>query len=344
MHRNKVSVIIPTYNCAKYLPQAIESILNQTYKDYEIIIVDDGSTDNTKEIISVYQSKIKYIYQDNAGVSKARNTGIQNSTGMYIAFLDADDRWLPFKLELQIKCFEKLPNVDLIFSDFSAIKQNRIIYKSYFYKAFNIFKEFKINLDNIFQNKFQICKNGQNLKVFWGNIFKTLFLGNFILPSTVILKKKALSNVGYFNEKYRVAEETEFFLRFAKYHNMAFIEYPLAQYRLPEVTNLSGKKNTAILIKNALNIQFEILKKNPSFAKENKQLVQEAIAKTYYRLSYFYLSELQLNQARLNALKSIEYNSKQIKPLFVLMLSFFPQKVLQTLAAFKHKYFRTNEF
>lgn len=338
MDRNKVSVIIPTYNCAKYLPQAIESVLNQTYKDYEIIIVDDGSTDNTKEIISVYQSKIKYIYQDNAGVSKARNTGIQNSTGMYIAFLDADDRWLPFKLELQIKCFEKLPNVDLIFSDFSAIKQNRIIYKSYFYKAFNIFKEFKINLDNIFQNKLQICKNGQNLKVFWGNIFKTLFLGNFILPSTVILKKKALSNVGYFNEKYRVAEETEFFLRFAKYYEMAFIEHPLVYYRLPDVTNLSGKENIATLIKNALSIQFKVLEEDPIFMKENKRLIQKGIGKTYCRLSYFYLSEFELDQARTNALKSIRFDYRQIKPFAIFILSLFPKRILHYLAFLKRKF------
>ncbi len=94
----KVSIIIPTYNCAKYITGAVESILAQTYKDYEVIIVDDGSTtDNTKEVLTPYTKKglVKYIYQENSGVSAARNKGIKEAKGEYIAFLDADDIWEP---------------------------------------------------------------------------------------------------------------------------------------------------------------------------------------------------------------------------------------------------------
>jgi len=97
-----ISVIIPTFNRARYVTKAIDSVLAQTYKDYEIIVVDDGSTDNTRQVLSPYMERIRYIYQDNAGVSAARNAGIRDAKGEWIAFLDSDDLWLPRKLACQM--------------------------------------------------------------------------------------------------------------------------------------------------------------------------------------------------------------------------------------------------
>ena len=107
----EISVIIPTFNYGKYIERAIDSILTQTYQDFEIIVVDDGSTDNTKEIIRSKKSdKIRYFYQENKGAPAARNKGIVESKGKYIAFLDADDEWLPTKLEKQVDKFQKSSN------------------------------------------------------------------------------------------------------------------------------------------------------------------------------------------------------------------------------------------
>ena len=100
----KVSVIIPTFNRAKLVQRAIKSVLNQTIKPYEIIVVDDGSTDDTLEVLKNYP--IKVLTQKNKGVSSARNLGIKNATGDIIALLDSDDEWLPKKIELQLKLFE----------------------------------------------------------------------------------------------------------------------------------------------------------------------------------------------------------------------------------------------
>lgn len=96
----KVSVIIPTYNYGRFLGEAIQSVLDQTFTDFELIVVDDGSTDNTKEVVSSFKdSRIKYIFQENCGVSAAQNTGIRASTGEYIAILGSDDKWFPENLE-----------------------------------------------------------------------------------------------------------------------------------------------------------------------------------------------------------------------------------------------------
>jgi glycosyltransferase involved in cell wall biosynthesis len=108
----RVSVIIPTYNCDRFLPEAIDSVLMQTYQDYEIIVIDDGSTDQTCQVLEAYKHKIRYFYQQNQGSAVARNLGIKQAKGEFIAFLDADDFWLlPEKLAEQVNCFEQQPSL-----------------------------------------------------------------------------------------------------------------------------------------------------------------------------------------------------------------------------------------
>jgi len=111
-----VSVVIPTYNCARFLADAVDSVLAQTFKDHEVIIVDDGSTDETSQVINRYGTKVRYIRQRNAGVSAARNLGISESTGRYISFLDSDDTWLPSKLDRQLDALQKQPGYRACYS------------------------------------------------------------------------------------------------------------------------------------------------------------------------------------------------------------------------------------
>ena len=120
----KVSVIIPTYNSAQYLEEAIASVLNQTYTNYEIIVIDDGSTDHTVELLEPYRDKIHYIYQENQGVSAARNQGIALAKGELIAFLDADDIFMAHKLEKQVAIFEQQPDLGIVNSGFRLIKED----------------------------------------------------------------------------------------------------------------------------------------------------------------------------------------------------------------------------
>ncbi len=115
----KVSVIIPTYNSANYLPEAIESVLAQTYKDFEIIVIDDGSTDNTKDVVAPYLDRIIFSEVPNGGPARARNRAIRESSSEYVAFLDADDIWYPDKLERQLTVFSENQHYSLVHSDAS---------------------------------------------------------------------------------------------------------------------------------------------------------------------------------------------------------------------------------
>src|SRR5947209_609603 len=103
-----VSVIIPAYNYATYLPKAIDSVLKQRFTNYEIIVVDDGSTDNTADLIAKYGDRVRYVYQKNAGLPSARNTGIKAARGDYVGFLDADDEWHPNFLQNAMETFARL--------------------------------------------------------------------------------------------------------------------------------------------------------------------------------------------------------------------------------------------
>jgi glycosyltransferase involved in cell wall biosynthesis len=122
-----ISVLIPTYNCAQYISEAIDSVLAQDYDNLEIIVVDDGSTDNTGEIIKRYvetritaslRKTVKYFYKENGGISSARNTCLEKASGDYIAWLDADDYWAKGKLKAQIKYFNEHPDCEIVFTKF----------------------------------------------------------------------------------------------------------------------------------------------------------------------------------------------------------------------------------
>src|SRR3970040_1746291 len=123
MNNDLVSVVIATYNMGNYIESAIDSILKQSYQNFELIVVDDGSVDDTEQRMVAYgdNAKIKYIKQENQGQPKAKNRGLKETTGAYVAFCDADDLWAPNKLELQLPLFKDHPEVGVVYSEVSYI-------------------------------------------------------------------------------------------------------------------------------------------------------------------------------------------------------------------------------
>ncbi len=207
----RVSVIMPTFNCAVYIGEAIESALNQTYKDFEIVIVDDGSTDNTEEVVRRYifstQVMIKYIRQFNSGPAVARNKAISESRGEFLALLDADDIWLPDRLKEGLASFEANPDVGLIHSDTLRIDE-----KGDF-----------------------LPKPRRNVRLSSGNIFNSLMLRKVhISCPTVLLRRAALDKVGLFDEnpQCRGVEDRDLWLRITKEYKVFFIDKILAHYRI----------------------------------------------------------------------------------------------------------------
>lgn len=178
-----VSVIIPTYNRVKWISSAIESVFQQTIKNLELIVVDDGSKDDTGKIVKYLDSKVRYIRQEHQGVSAARNTGIRASKGQYIGFLDSDDLWKPKKLELQLQLFQRKPYLLLVHSNEVWIRGDK-----------------KVNPRKIHE------KSG-------GWIFSRCLKLCCISPSSVIVHSDLFKYIGLFDEKLPACEDYDLWLR-----------------------------------------------------------------------------------------------------------------------------------
>lgn len=219
----QVSVVIPTYNRAPYVTMAIESALAQSYQDYEIIVVDDGSTDGTRDVLEPYRDRIRYMYQDNKGVSAARNTGIQEARGEWIAFLDSDDEWLPNKLEIQMKHIKNYPNIYLHATNMGIIN---------------------LHGDNtdLFDMKGFGKVVGEFLLIDRPLVY--LLRYNFAYPSAVLVKKSTLIKAGFFNQELEPHEDTDIFYRISLEGPWGVYGFPLVKkFRRdePQKINLSDR-------------------------------------------------------------------------------------------------------
>jgi len=209
----KVSIIIPTYNQSQYLEEAMESVLNQTYQNIEIIIVDDGSTDNTSEVVKSFDNKIIYIPQKNKGASSARNAGIKKAQGQYVAFLDSDDMWIKNKLEKQIKFIQNNPEIGLLGTGcYQMVDINKMIYKK------------------IFPAKNEILQ-------------KDLIKYNPFIQSSVIIKKDVFNHIDLYDEKFKESEDYDLWLRIAQKYKVANLEQALVTKRYYEKGLSKDKDN-----------------------------------------------------------------------------------------------------
>ncbi|MCM8775444.1 MAG: glycosyltransferase [Candidatus Omnitrophica bacterium] len=211
----RVSIIIPTYNRKHLVSDAIESVLAQTYKDYEIIVVDDGSTDGTEEMIrSKYGDRLHYIRQTNQGISAARNAGIRSAKGDFIAFLDSDDMWLPEKLEKQITYLDQHSNLGFLCTRF---------------KAYSIHNKDAVRFGpEGFSTKFA----------------ELLMSDNFIPTSTVMVRRAVLDDVGLFDPDIPTYEDFDLWLRIAKKYPFDCLQDILTIYR--EHPQNTGKDSSKV--------------------------------------------------------------------------------------------------
>ena len=247
-----ISIIIPIYNGAIFLEETINSALSQSFKDFEILLINDGSTDNSQEIINKYISKfpnmIKGFYQKNHGVCSARNFGIKEAIGDYIAFLDQDDIWLPEKLDLQFDILDRRKNIGFVMCAYFMIDSK------------SVRSETKIKYDV-----------GQ----FNEDIVKELFLRNVLgPPSCALVRKKCFDEIGYFDVNISSGpEDRDMWLRLCKYYSFFFLSDELCGFRFHEN---NAHKNVNRMKKNQKN-----------FIKKHKEIYKiNMIRKSY---AYIYL-------------------------------------------------------
>jgi len=246
----KVSVIIPTYNRAGYIEEAIDSVLAQTYKDFEIIVIDDGSTDKTRKVLRKYTGQIRYFPQENQGVAVSRNKGIAVSRGEYVAFLDSDDAWLPKKLERQVAFLEEHPDIALVCGEvFLMDEKGETIHH---------------------------VPHDRELPL----TFKNLFEQSLIHVPTTMVRRQILEEAGGFDPAVDTSEDYDLWLRIIKKHRGHYMELPLAKYRLHQdslMSNLERRLSNNLMIfrKKEITAGMSWLKKRIRLAKVYYEYAQE---------------------------------------------------------------------
>jgi glycosyltransferase involved in cell wall biosynthesis len=208
-----VSVIIPNYNYGRYLKNSIDSVLNQTYENIEIIVVDDGSTDDSVEIAMSYGQSLNLICQKNSGVSAARNNGLANINGTYVCFLDSDDSWEPEKVEAQIALFDR-PNIGLVYSSINVCD---------------------INLE--FRSTLSAQYRGNCLDYFFKFPIRSIIL---LGCSSAMVHKDVINQVGDYDTDLNTSADWDFFRRISEVTEVDFIEKPLVNYRRHDQSMSSG--------------------------------------------------------------------------------------------------------
>lgn len=288
----KISIITPTYNSSPFIKRTVQSVLNQTFTNWEYLIIDDHSIDNTVELIEKFTKKdprIKLLktLQNSGGPATPKNIGIENSTGEYIAFLDHDDEWLPEKLEKQLKIFEESKNKKLgLVSCFINIKKNET--NTTIFKHKNLYKD---------------------------NSLKKLLQYNFLVTSScIMIKKDVIKNVGLFDTKFKVSDDWDMWLRILKYgYNLDFSTDLLVNYFMHN-NNLSGNKKQEVK-------EFKMLfnKNNTGLLKMDESLF----------FSYYYFCDKQYKLSRKYYIKNLFSKNisflMKIKSLAYILLTFCPK-------------------
>lgn len=272
-----VSVIIPTHNRSHYITDALESVLEQTYGNIEIIVVDDGSTDGTEKALEPYQDRILYLQQNNEGAASARNFGIRKASGHYIAFLDSDDLYLPKKIERQV----------------DALKNNE-------------------HLGFVFCNSLFCYEDGVEIPMLEdeapsGYIFPKLFMHNFISTNTILIKRECLEKVGTFKDMVH-AEDYDLWLRLARIYDGIYLDEILAKTKFHS-SNISASNSWFHNQEATLSVLLSTIDLYPTATNEiGKPAVRERIYPFLKKFSYHYFDTLDLPTSRSYYKLAIKYS------------------------------------
>jgi glycosyltransferase involved in cell wall biosynthesis len=243
-----VSVVIPTFNRAYCLAATLDSVFGQTHNNFEILLIDDGSTDETRALVErrwANEPRMRYLYQANRGVSAARNLGLRQARGMYIALLDSDDVWMPWKLEAQLACLTAFPDAGMVWSDMQAVNADgrvldpmhlRTMYEAYrWFTPEELFTEVR-PVTEILRAAPDALRTAV---VRYGDIFSPMVMGNLVHTSTVLLRRARFEQVRCFDESMRTGEDYDFHLRTCRAGPVAFLDAAAILYQRGRPDQLS---------------------------------------------------------------------------------------------------------
>ena len=296
-----VSVVIPAFNAEKYIDKTLQSVLKQTFQDFEIVVVDDGSTDNTRVILERYSERVICLSNDHRGPANSRNRGLDAARGSLIAFLDADDLWLPQKLQRQVSVARQNQECGLITCDAQVFDERGILAHS--------------------SKARQPIANG--------DVLRQLLSSNWVGTSCAMVPKKCFAKVGNFDEEpFRWGEDWIMWLKIAAEYPVHFIDQVLVQYRVhpKSYSNVTADKHFVDLIYNLEKLEKQV----PRLATQ-PELMREAKARLCCRAAWRDLQNLRVQDAREKSKSAVRYRKSSLLPWTLLTISHLPSGLLHLL-------------
>ena len=304
-----ISVVIPVFNCERYIGDAIRSVLAQTCPAAEIIVVDDGSSDQTRLALQPFRNSVHYIYQEHAGVGVARNRGVANCSGDLVAFLDADDLWLPDKLQLQLDYLLRHPDYALVYTDMGMFDETGVLQPS--------------------------VKQWLGMTLPSGWIFRQLFAETLFAADSVLVWRQCLQSMGGFDESLLSGEDYHMWLRLARHYQFGCIDRPLLMYRQhPSMTTRTlgnasalpdGVPWEALVIEKVIQLYPEVMDElGPA-------TVRKRLARTHFFVGCRRLAERDHRQARRSLARALRYCPWQLRYHLLYFASLFTPAQLTAL-------------
>ena len=334
-----VSVVIPTYNRAYCLERTLSSALSQTYRNLEIVVVDDGSTDTTEELMTTLgrrDVRVRYIKQANKGVAAARNTGFGYCTGDFVALLDSDDVWRPWKIELQLACMTRFPDVGMTWTDMQAIDADgREVSGAYLRAMYSAWEHF--SLDDLFTTHVPVgtiaprfaAEHGSRLFHF-GEIFSEMLVGNLVHTPTVLLRRDRLNKVSGFDESLCPAgEDYDFHLRTCREGVVGFIDMPAITYQVGMADALS--RHAVSLSTNFLKVVKRTLSEDRYRIDLPQQKIDWLLGDANAWVGEVMLNEGDDGEARKHLMTSLRYRPLHVRTAKLAALSIMPHSLRNTL-------------
>ena len=277
----RVSVIIPTFNCAAFLTRAVESVFTQTYTDYEVIIADDGSTDETRELVTQWDGKVRYLYQMNQGLASARNLAVSKASGAFLAYLDADDMYYPNRLKAQVAFLDAHSECGLVHSDVTILDESDRVISSSFNR-----------------------ETGRSVPK--GNCLTYLLEHCHIQVPSVLERRACYDRIGGFERRAHPAEDYLHWIQLALHgYAIGYIDKPLAMYRR-RANSLSA--SSLRMAEGIFGVLFVLLEGNVSrelLGAEGQRVIRSRKDKIERSLPYLYRREGRISLARRKAVALI---------------------------------------
>ena len=330
-----VSVVVPTYNRADIIRTCIDSVLQQTYDNVEVIVVDDGSRDDTRTVVESYGDPVRYVHQPNGGVSSARNLGFAHARGEFIALLDSDDQFLPWKLEAQVRVLHAYLDVGMVWTDMKAVdERGTVIAENYlrtFYDAHRLAR-----LEEVFEHGGPVDRvwpgaprDVADAPVYRGDIFSQMLLGNLVHTSTVVLRRDRLRRVGFFDTSLKHSgEDYEFHLRTCSHGPVAFIDASSLLYRIGAADQLTAPHLGIYRARNNLTTVLRWLELGGDRIQLSKSLLRFRLAQAYGWVGEAELEYGDRSRAREHLWKSLRYSLRHNRAALLLLFALLPPGAL----------------